>query len=73
MWAVARAWPYIGEDLELLGEEIRIEVGMEERHTKICFVRAIDVSLKYAVGPSGRCTIVIASRVPDTLLEYYHY
>jgi hypothetical protein len=30
-------------------------------HTNICFVNSIDVSLKYAEGPLGRCTNVIAS------------
>jgi hypothetical protein len=35
--------------------------GRQEGHTKICLVNSTDVSLKYAVGPSGRCTSVIAS------------
>jgi hypothetical protein len=36
--------------------------GKPERvRTKIFFVSSIEVSLKYAVGPSGKCTRVIAS------------
>lgn len=50
----------------IVGENRGIEEGKRKRRTKICFVRAMDVSLKYAVGPSGRCTIVIASINPNT-------
>lgn len=33
----------------------------ERERTKIFLVSSIEVSLKYAVGPSGKCTKVIAS------------
>jgi hypothetical protein len=36
----------------------------ERVRTKIFFVSSIELSLKYAVGPSGKCTKVIASSRP---------
>jgi hypothetical protein len=34
---------------------------VRRRRTKIFLVSSIELSLKYAVGPSGKCTSVIAS------------
>jgi hypothetical protein len=36
-------------------------IELLKERTKICLVSSTDVSLKYAVGPFGRWTIVIAS------------
>ena len=42
-------------------EQRRYDRRLHGELTKIFFVSSIEVSLKYAVGPSGKCTKVIAS------------
>ena len=44
-----------------ISSEAECSDRIPEERTNIFFVSSIELNLKYAVGPSGKCTSVIAS------------
>ena len=66
-WGVARACPYGHPPMSILW--IRQSKKKKSALTYICLVSSIDVSLKYAEGPLGRWTKVIASKSKESTMK----